>query len=90
MAPHFRLLRICEQVLNEGSLEGIDALLGCPLYTINDEVISKVASLSKQERETLCTCLFLAINWFREVGTSLQLVLVPYLGSNSDKDSNSS
>ncbi|XP_022104971.1 Fanconi anemia group D2 protein-like isoform X2 [Acanthaster planci] len=67
MAPHFRLLRICEQVQNEGSLEGIDALLGCPLYTVSEEVIPKVSSLSRPEREMLCTCLFLTINWFREV-----------------------
>ncbi|XP_071810263.1 Fanconi anemia group D2 protein-like [Asterias amurensis] len=67
MAPHFRLLRICEQVQHDGDLEGIDALLGCPLYTVSNDVFSKVASLSKEEREMLCTCLFLTINWFREV-----------------------
>lgn len=28
LAPHFRLLRICEQSQHNGDLEGIDALLG--------------------------------------------------------------
>ena len=32
MAAQFHLLRVCEQALN-GSLEGVDALLGEPLHT---------------------------------------------------------
>ena len=28
MCAHFRLLWVCEEVLNKGSLEGVDALLG--------------------------------------------------------------
>ena len=31
-APHFRLLRVCEQNRNKGKLEGIDALLGEDFY----------------------------------------------------------
>ena len=28
LAPHFRLLRVCEESQRKGDLEGIDALLG--------------------------------------------------------------
>ncbi|XP_051874536.1 Fanconi anemia group D2 protein [Pristis pectinata] len=63
----FRLLRLCEEVQHNGNLEEIDALLGCPLYLTNLELMEKVESLSKQERELLCSLLFLALNWFREV-----------------------
>uniref|UniRef100_A0A8D2LAN8 FA complementation group D2 n=1 Tax=Varanus komodoensis TaxID=61221 RepID=A0A8D2LAN8_VARKO len=67
LSPSFRLLRICVSELNNGSMEDIDALLGCPLYLTNLEVGGKLDSLSKQEREFLCTLLFHALNWFREV-----------------------
>ncbi|XP_067854548.1 Fanconi anemia group D2 protein [Heptranchias perlo] len=67
LASFFRLLRFCEEVQHNGNLEEIDALLGCPLYVTNLELVEKVESLSKQERELLCSLLFHALNWFREV-----------------------
>ncbi|XP_072437973.1 Fanconi anemia group D2 protein isoform X1 [Chiloscyllium punctatum] len=67
LASFFRLLRFCEEVQNNGNLEEIDALLGCPLYLTNFELVEKVESLSKQERELLCSVLFHTLNWFREV-----------------------
>ncbi|KAA0722888.1 Fanconi anemia group D2 protein [Triplophysa tibetana] len=63
----FRLLRLCEEVQHDGDLEEIDALLGCPLILTNMEVVEKVESLSRTEREFLCSLLFYTINWFREV-----------------------
>ncbi|NWV25194.1 FACD2 protein, partial [Origma solitaria] len=63
----FRLLRLYTAEQNSGSLEEIDALLGCPLYLTDLEVEGKLDSLSKQEREFLCSLLFYALNWFREV-----------------------
>lgn len=44
---------------------------GCPLYLTDLEVEGKLDSLSKQEREFLCSLLFYALNWFREVGRAL-------------------
>lgn len=44
---------------------------GCPLYLTDLEVEGKLDSLSKQEREFLCSLLFYALNWFREVSTAL-------------------
>ncbi|XP_067908183.1 Fanconi anemia group D2 protein isoform X1 [Heterodontus francisci] len=67
LASFFRLLRFCEEMQHNGNLEDIDALLGCPLYVTNLELVEKVESLSKQERELLCSLLFHALNWFREV-----------------------
>ncbi|KAM8994581.1 Fanconi anemia group D2 protein isoform 1-T2 [Ara ararauna] len=67
LSPCFRLLRFYTAEQNSGSLEEIDALLGCPLYLTNLEVEGKLDSLSKQEREFLCSLLFYALNWFREV-----------------------
>ncbi|XP_073808860.1 Fanconi anemia group D2 protein isoform X2 [Danio rerio] len=67
LSPFFRLLRLCEEVQHEGDLEEIDALLGCPLILTDMEVVEKVDSLSKSEREFLCSLLFHTINWFREV-----------------------
>ncbi|NXE27343.1 FACD2 protein, partial [Ardeotis kori] len=67
LSPCFRLLRLYTGEQNSGSLEEIDALLGCPLYLTDLEVEGKLESLSKQEREFLCSLLFYALNWFREV-----------------------
>uniref|UniRef100_UPI00398E4C27 Fanconi anemia group D2 protein isoform X2 n=1 Tax=Pristiophorus japonicus TaxID=55135 RepID=UPI00398E4C27 len=67
LASFFRLLRFCEEVQHNGNLEEIDALLGCPLYVTNMELVEKAESLSKQERELLCSLLFHVLNWFREV-----------------------
>ncbi|NXS94658.1 FACD2 protein, partial [Jacana jacana] len=67
LSPCFRLLRLYTGEQNSGSLEEIDALLGCPLYMTDLEVEGKLDSLSKQEREFLCSLLFYALNWFREV-----------------------
>ncbi|KFP60779.1 Fanconi anemia group D2 protein, partial [Cariama cristata] len=67
LSPCFRLLRFYTGEQNSGSLEEIDALLGCPLYLTDLDVEGKLDTLSKQEREFLCSLLFYALNWFREV-----------------------
>uniref|UniRef100_A0A3Q3N700 FA complementation group D2 n=1 Tax=Mastacembelus armatus TaxID=205130 RepID=A0A3Q3N700_9TELE len=67
LSPFFRLLRLCEEKQHQGDLEEIDGLLGCPLILTDMDVVEKIESLSKTEREFLCSLLFHAINWFREV-----------------------
>ncbi|KAI1890915.1 hypothetical protein AGOR_G00158510 [Albula goreensis] len=67
LASFFRLLRLCEERQHQGDLEEIDALLGCPLVLTDMEVVEKAESLSRPEREFLCSLLFYTINWFREV-----------------------
>nr|XP_025046210.1 Fanconi anemia group D2 protein [Pelodiscus sinensis] len=67
LSPSFRLLRLYTAEQHNGSMEEIDALLGCPLHLTELEVGGKLDSLAKQEREFLCSLLFHALNWFREV-----------------------
>ncbi|KAK1796543.1 hypothetical protein P4O66_009579 [Electrophorus voltai] len=67
LSSFFRLLRLCEEKQHQGDLEEIDALLGCPLILTDMEVVEKMDSLSKAEREFFCSLLFYTINWFREV-----------------------
>nr|XP_056711354.1 Fanconi anemia group D2 protein [Euleptes europaea] len=67
LPPFFRLLRLCISEINNGNMEEIDALLGCPLYLTDFLEEGKLDSLSNQERELLCSLLFHTLNWFREV-----------------------
>nr|XP_032641278.1 Fanconi anemia group D2 protein [Chelonoidis abingdonii] len=67
LSPSFRLLRLYTTEQHNGSMEEIDALLGCPLHLTDLEIEGKLDSLAKQEREFLCSLLFHALNWFREV-----------------------
>jgi len=67
LAPHFRLLRVCEESEHKGDLEGIDALLGCPLVSCKQELANEIALLDQADREVICGTLFHTVNWFREV-----------------------
>lgn len=66
LSPHFRLLRMCEQRQN-GNMDNIDALLGCPIFLPKTDIIDKMESLSTKEKDVICSSLFHALNWFREV-----------------------
>ncbi|XP_031562635.1 Fanconi anemia group D2 protein-like [Actinia tenebrosa] len=67
LAPHFRLLRICEQSQHNGDLEGIDALLGCPLITFKFDMLEEINTLAQADREVMCKALFYTVNWFIEL-----------------------
>uniref|UniRef100_A0A8C3IPX3 FA complementation group D2 n=1 Tax=Chrysemys picta bellii TaxID=8478 RepID=A0A8C3IPX3_CHRPI len=67
LSPSFRLLRLYTTEQHNGSMEEIDALLGCPLHLTDLEIEGNLDSLAKQEREFLCSLLFHSLNWFREV-----------------------
>ncbi|XP_044183012.1 Fanconi anemia group D2 protein-like isoform X2 [Acropora millepora] len=67
LAPHFRLLRVCEESQRKGDLEGIDALLGCPLVSIKQDILKEIETLDQADREIICGALFFTVNWFREV-----------------------
>ncbi|KAK4518683.1 uncharacterized protein ATC70_008905 [Mucor velutinosus] len=64
MCAIFHLLASCEKKLNNGSLQGIDALFGCSVVLFNDQDTS---DLSTEELETACNILFYTINWFKEL-----------------------
>lgn len=42
-------------------------LTGCPMFLPKTEVIDKMESLSTKEKDVICSSLFHALNWFREV-----------------------
>lgn len=63
LAPHFRLLRILHYRQNDGNLDGIDALLGCPIIMPNIDI----EDLDSDHAKQVADCLFHGINWFREV-----------------------
>lgn len=44
--------------------------IGCPLILTDMDIVEKMESLSKAEREFLCALIFHTINWFREVTAS--------------------
>ncbi|XP_071815861.1 Fanconi anemia group D2 protein-like isoform X2 [Apostichopus japonicus] len=79
LAPHFRLLQICIKSQNKGSLEDIDALLGCPLYSFKEEILDKIDSLQSDEKEMICGCIFTAANWFRETINAFSVATDPEL-----------
>ncbi|KAK6167722.1 hypothetical protein SNE40_021685 [Patella caerulea] len=74
LSSHFRLVQVCEKREEDGNLEGIDALLGCPLYTVQRAVVDKISLLSQKVKGAICTTLFHEVNWFIEIvnGFALQ------------------
>ena len=54
---------------NTGSLEGLSAILGCPVHMPHLDKLHRPALLaaSPHQQWVLCTSLLLAINWLREL-----------------------
>lgn len=52
-----------------GNLDGLSAILGCPLHMPHIDLIQSEAVLgrSPQQQSLVCTSLLLAINWLREL-----------------------
>ncbi|XP_061053242.1 Fanconi anemia group D2 protein isoform X2 [Eubalaena glacialis] len=67
LAPYFRLLRLCVDRQHNGNLEEIDGLLDCPIFLTDLEPGERLESMSVKERSFICSLIFLALNWFREV-----------------------
>ncbi|KAG0590520.1 hypothetical protein KC19_1G105500 [Ceratodon purpureus] len=69
LSANIRLLAAVERETNQGSLGGIDALLGCPLYLPKHELLldEQWSGLSRKNKEISCLSLFYAINWIREL-----------------------
>ncbi|KAK3126398.1 hypothetical protein QOZ80_7AG0555960 [Eleusine coracana subsp. coracana] len=65
----FSLLTMIELLGNEGSLGGINALLGCPLHLPSTKYLdgAKFGSLSGLQKKAVCHSLYYAINWIREL-----------------------
>ncbi|KAI4324572.1 hypothetical protein MLD38_030049 [Melastoma candidum] len=69
LPANFLLLATFERFTNQGSLGGIDALLGCPLYLPSPKFFAKSGwqSLPEKKKQILCLCLYHADNWIREL-----------------------
>ncbi|XP_030543859.1 Fanconi anemia group D2 protein homolog isoform X2 [Rhodamnia argentea] len=63
------LLSTVERSTNQGSLGGIDALLGCPLHLPSSKYFSKAVwqSLTGKQKQIVCLSLYYAANWIREL-----------------------
>ena len=66
MCPSFRLLQTLTRVEHEGDISEIDALLSCPLWMPDVATLDAFTAFPAATRDTLCHCLFFAINWLRE------------------------
>ncbi|XP_020518624.1 Fanconi anemia group D2 protein homolog isoform X1 [Amborella trichopoda] len=69
LPANFLLLSAVERFTNQGSLGGIDALLGCPLYLPSLKYFKGAAwrSLMIKQKQIVCLSLYYAINWIREL-----------------------
>uniref|UniRef100_A0A803QII1 Fanconi anemia group D2 protein n=1 Tax=Cannabis sativa TaxID=3483 RepID=A0A803QII1_CANSA len=69
LPANFLLLSTIERLTNQGSLGGIDALLGCPLHLPSSKYFLGTGwkSLSGKQKQTVCLSLYYAANWIREL-----------------------
>ncbi|KAJ4705684.1 Fanconi anemia group D2 protein [Melia azedarach] len=66
---NFLLLSAVERLTNQGSLGGIDALLGCPLHLPSSKCFAVAGwqSLSEKQKQIVSLSLYHAANWIREL-----------------------
>ena len=65
---HFcRLMSKCIGKQQNGHLDDIDAVLGCPIWMVSEEIYDKCESLSTRELSVLCDINFFCLNFFREL-----------------------
>ncbi|XP_068656016.1 uncharacterized protein [Aristolochia californica] len=66
---NFLLLSVVERLTNQGSLEGIDALLGCPLHLPSPKyfVAAEWKSMTAIQKQIVGLSLYYAANWIREL-----------------------
>ncbi|XP_024986799.1 Fanconi anemia group D2 protein homolog [Cynara cardunculus var. scolymus] len=68
LPANFRLLSVMERLGNQGSLGGIDALLGCPIHLPSSKLfLASWQSLNGKQKHVVCLSLYYAINWIREL-----------------------
>ncbi|GMI98522.1 Fanconi Anemia D2 [Hibiscus trionum] len=69
LPANFHLLSAVERLTNQGSLGGIDALLGCPMLLPSYKYFSEaeLQSLTGKQKQIICLSLYYAVNWIREL-----------------------
>ncbi|XP_047954928.1 Fanconi anemia group D2 protein isoform X3 [Salvia hispanica] len=65
----FVLLSVVERITNQGSLGGIDALLGCPFNLPSSKLLSEILwqPLTVKQKQICILSLYYAANWIREL-----------------------
>ncbi|XP_057862467.2 uncharacterized protein LOC131070824 isoform X1 [Cryptomeria japonica] len=78
LPANFFLLAAIERLTNQGSLESIDALLGCPLYLPKHQILFGDAwkSLAKRQKQVACLSLYYGICWIRELVNAFSTQIV--------------
>ncbi|XP_010327602.2 uncharacterized protein [Solanum lycopersicum] len=69
LPANFFLLSSIEGLANQGSLAGIDALLGCPIHLPSSKFFGEPlwGSLSGKQKKIIILSLYYAVNWLREL-----------------------
>ncbi|KAL5726309.1 hypothetical protein ACHQM5_009361 [Ranunculus cassubicifolius] len=69
LPAYFLLLSVVERATNQGSLGGIDALLGCPLWLPSHKYFGETvwSSLTAKQKQAMCLSIYYASNWIREL-----------------------
>uniref|UniRef100_A0A0D9WVL7 Fanconi anemia group D2 protein n=1 Tax=Leersia perrieri TaxID=77586 RepID=A0A0D9WVL7_9ORYZ len=69
LPAQFSLVTIIERLGNQGSLGGINAVLGCPLHLPSPKHLdgARWGYLSAMQKKRICHSLYYAINWIREL-----------------------
>ncbi|THU74124.1 hypothetical protein C4D60_Mb04t30040 [Musa balbisiana] len=69
LPSQFLLLSAVERATNQGSLGGIDALLGCPLHLPSSKYLVGAygQKLTEKQKRILCSSIYYAVNWIREL-----------------------
>ncbi|KAK4379101.1 hypothetical protein RND71_000963 [Anisodus tanguticus] len=84
LPANFVLLSSIEGLANQGSLAGIDALLGCPIHLPSSKFFCEPlwGSLSGKQKQIIILSLYYAANWLRElVGSADNLANVLQLNA---------
>ena len=67
LSATFQLLRVCEAALSADGLDGVDAVLGCPLYLFSPSLLDDFDAQRVEVKETVCLALFYTVDWLREL-----------------------
>ncbi|XP_043702238.1 Fanconi anemia group D2 protein homolog isoform X2 [Telopea speciosissima] len=69
LPANFLLLSVVERLTNQGSLGGIDALLGCPFVLPSPKYFGGPGwqSLTGKQKQAVCLSLYYATSWIREL-----------------------
>ncbi|KAJ4980681.1 hypothetical protein NE237_031518 [Protea cynaroides] len=69
LPANFLLLSVVERLTNQGSLGGIDALLGCPFLLPSHKYFGGPGwqSLTGKQKQAVCLSLYHATGWIREL-----------------------